>query len=356
MFKKENVRQLDVLEYLMDSRAREAVLRVLLGVKRVPCLICSPLRVDKHPSFRLFRSPGGEIYYKDFSTGESGNTTDLLRQVARGRDIEDIVRFHCIDTSKGMTSKKQGQPLSVKVRPFERHDMDYWKSYGVTREVLIRSRTYAISGIFLHGDFMVADRFAYVYVEFKDGNATFKVYQPFNERYKWLSSHDKSVWELWDMMKANERKERLIITSSRKDAMCLWSHGYPAVSLQGEGYVPKASVVEEVKKMHGTVHVLYDNDQGKKRNAGREHSRRLCRDHGLYFMEIPDMYQCKDPSDLYHKYGKDLLVRVIDEQLKFSLERGAEKQKNHRGDTHGSVQEQAGGEGLDLFTAAGIPL
>ena len=49
-----------------------------IGVKRVPCIISSPLRVDKNPSFGLYSKDGIRIYWVDFATKERGSIYDLL--------------------------------------------------------------------------------------------------------------------------------------------------------------------------------------------------------------------------------------------------------------------------------------
>ena len=35
------------------------------------------------------------------------------------------------------------------------------------------------------------EKYAYAYIEFKDGLPTYKIYQPFSENYKWLNNHDR---------------------------------------------------------------------------------------------------------------------------------------------------------------------
>ena len=53
--------------------------RVFPEIKEIPCVINSPLRVDNHPSFSIYMSDGGHIYYKDFGdANERGGLLDLL--------------------------------------------------------------------------------------------------------------------------------------------------------------------------------------------------------------------------------------------------------------------------------------
>ena len=74
---------------------------------------------------------------------------------------------------------------------------------------------------------------------------------------KWLSKHDNSVWDLWDRP---TRRNKLIIHLLEK---MLYVYGltleYLLLSLQGEGYIPKEHVVQQLKDRF-EVYVLYDND------------------------------------------------------------------------------------------------
>ena len=139
-----------------------------------------------------------------------------------------------------------------------------------------------------------------------------KIYQPFSERMKWLSKHDSSVWDLWDRLP--EKGNKLIITSSRKDALCIWENtGIPAISLQGEGYIPKEHVVQQLKDRFEIVYVLYDNDFNSDINNGRVFGETLSRKFNLRQIEIPTEWRCKDTSDLCYNWGRDIVKQVITE-------------------------------------------
>ena len=158
-----------------------------------------------------------------------------------------------------------------------------------------------------------ADKYAYTFVERKDGICSEKVYQPFNKNgMKWRSGHDSSVWDLWT--KLPPRGKKCIITSSRKDALCIWANtGIPSVSLQGEAVGVKPQVMEELKSRFEEVYVLYDNDFKGEQNYGRIDGKKLSEQFGVIQIEIPSIYMCKDTSDLYKKYGKNTVVKVLEQ-------------------------------------------
>lgn len=202
------------------------------------------------------------------------------------------------------------------MRRWENYDFQYWESYGIPRNWLLHADIYPISHIFIVGNTgyirtIKADKYAYTFIERKDGVCSEKIYQPFNkEGMKWRSGHDSSVWDLWT--KLPPRGERCIITSSRKDALCIWANaGIPSVSLQGEAVGVKPQVMEELKGRFNEVFVLYDNDKKSEINYGRIDGQKLAEKFDITQIEIPDMYMCKDISDLYKKYGRGTVVNVL---------------------------------------------
>lgn len=286
----------------------ESIVKDLLGIDRIPSgKIHSPFREDKHPSFSVYRWKG-TIFWKDFSTGESGNVYTLVKRL-KGADFAKETYF-AKEAKKGITITSR---IGCIFRDWKEYDIEYWNSYGVDINFLKQADVHPIrSKIVTKGKkeyVFKADKYAYVYIEHKDGRRQMKIYQPFNKDFKWCSSFDNSVWSLWKLLP--ERGEKVIITSSLKDAANLWCNIHiPAVALQGEGYTPKKQVVEELKARFEYVYVFYDCDK-----AGKEYSRKLADKFGLLRIEIPDFYDSKDPSDLYKKYGKETYLKILNELI-----------------------------------------
>lgn len=313
----DNININDVREITSDDE----VVSKYLGINSVPIIMLSPLRKDKNPSLSIFRLPDGNIGYKDFGTGEKGIVYDLLsklwnisiKQVYR-RIIDDYSPSNTLinKTKRQRKLRKSCTTLNVKTREWRDWDLEYWNKYGVSKEWLEYAEVYPISTLFFNNDktTIPAEKYAYVYVERKDNKVTLKVYQPYSERFKWISKHDSSVWDLWT--KIPIIGDKLIITSSRKDALCVWSNsGIPSLSLQGEGYIPKESVINELKNRYKDIYVLYDNDFQSDVNHGRLYGKHLSELYNLKQIEIPDEYKSKDPSDLCMNYGREVVRNVI---------------------------------------------
>ena len=307
------------------------VVNKYLGISVVPSNINSILREDKNPSLCIFPYKDS-LFFKDFGTNQSGNIYQLLslywniplNQVYRKiyNDFTSTNYKSCCcknKISKTIIKKKSNINIKVKIRNWKPWDIEYWSSYGISLKWLEYCDIFPISHIFLihqNGEQLIisADKYAYVYIERKDNKVSLKIYQPYSTNFKWMSKHDASVWDLWT--KIPEKGDKLIITSSRKDALCLWANtGIPSLSLQGEGYVPKEKVINQLKERYNKIYVFYDNDFENKVNNGRNYGRILAEKFNLQQIEIPTEYKSKDPSDLYKNWGKEVFLNVINQLI-----------------------------------------
>lgn len=286
-----------------------------LGIKNIPCLIHSPLRKDEKPSMGIYSPNGTEVNFIDFGTGERGNIFTLLRKMwnisfpdTLKKIYKDFEKF-----SSGVSVKvsipscriinnqdySKTVDLKCKVREWRDYDIEYWESYGVPLRWLRYADVYPISHkiIVKNGKNYVfgADKYAYAYVEFKEGKTTLKIYQPYNKSgFKWANKHDKSVISLWT--KVPEYGDKICICSSLKDALCLWANtGIPALAIQGEGYSMSNTAISELKRRYKEIYILLDNDE-----AGLKDGLSLSESTGFTNIVLSKEYGEKDISDLYH--------------------------------------------------------
>lgn len=304
------------------------LLNKYFGIEKVPVCISSPLREDRNPSFALFYDSNGRIHYKDFSTGESGNMFDLLGKVWN-MSYMDVMRTLIKDDGiTAMISQGQGRKprrnsdtiIEVKVRRWLKHDLEYWSSYGISKNFLKFAEVYPISHIFFikenKTDVIDADKYAYVYVERRDGVVYKKIYQPLckNKRYKWFSKMNGGIISLWD--KIPENGDLLVICSSLKDALCLWENtGIPCIALQGEGYSMNADVVGELKQRFDDIAILFDNDK-----SGISDGVKLSESTGFHNVVLPKFDWGKDVSDYYKGLeDKNIFKETIGNLVKNSI-------------------------------------
>lgn len=303
-------------EYTDISSIREVdIASYYLGIKSIPCLITSPLRQDRKPSFALFSNDGKEVGYIDYSTKEHGSIINLLMKLwnctfnqAKERIANDLGNFNNnISISKSnkyniTIRTKSDIILQCKIREWRKYDIDYWNSYGISLQWLKYADVYPISHKIIIKDntrsIFGADKYAYAYVEFKENKTTIKIYQPFNTNgFKWANNHDKSVISLWT--KVPKEGDKICICSSLKDALCLWANtGIPALAIQGEGYNISNTAISELKRRFKKVYIMLDNDE-----PGIKDSLILAEKTGFTNIILPKFKNGKDISDYYKVLG-----------------------------------------------------
>ncbi|MGN0144155.1 MAG: toprim domain-containing protein [Clostridium sp.] len=289
----------------------------------IPALIKSPLRQDNNPSFGLYTRDGQHVYYTDFSTREKGDLFTLLMLLWRVdyntllnklmREIDNIPVTKVTRTvyRANKPSHFNNTELQCKVREWKDYDLEYWGSYGITLDWLKYAEVYPISHkIVIKNNVKYtfpADKYAYAYIERKEGRVTIKIYQPFNtDGYKWSNKHDSSVISLWT--KIPEFGDKLCICSSVKDSLCLWCNlGIPAISVQGEGYKISNTAINELRRRYNHIFICFDNDI-----PGLQDARTLSMETGFTNIIIPEFEGGKDISDAFRSLGKERWIELFE--------------------------------------------
>ena len=319
---------------LEDVLARTTEFDILyhyFNVSELPTIIHSPLRQDNRPSFGLYTLDGKRVHYTDLATKDRGGLFDLLMKYW-GESYKDMlnhlwkdlpnfsnanVQFNSMKSERTyqyQSLKSRNIDLQCKVREWRDYDIEYWASYGVSLEWLKYADIYPISHkiVIRDGQRYVfgADKYAYAYVERKEGKVTLKIYQPYNKGgYKWSNRHDRSVISLWT--KVPEYGDRICICSSMKDALCLWANtGIPALAIQGESYGMSNTAISELKRRYKEVFIALDGDK-----AGVEDSIKLQKETAFKIIDCPLIDKAKDWSDIYYFYGKEALLKEFKKAL-----------------------------------------
>ena len=296
------------LDDILKITTEASIAGKYLGISNIPCLIKSPIRADNNPSFAIYSPDGTKVRYIDFATKETGGIFDLLCKMWNENFTDTLVRIYNDNggnkveintTNKSKVSiNKVPIDMRCKVREWRDYDLEYWKSFGITLDWLNYANIYPISHkIIIKGNkrhIFGADKYAYAFVEFKEGKTTLKIYQPFNNKgFKWANCHDKTVISLWT--KIPKTGDKVCICASLKDALCLWANtGVPALALQGEGYPISSTAINELKSRYNKIYILFDNDK-----AGLEDAEKLAKETGFINIVLPVEYGEKDVSDYY---------------------------------------------------------
>lgn len=311
---------------LHDIVSEEYICKLYLNIDSIPCKICSPIRHDKNPSVSVHNFDG-KVFFYDFSNRSWMSLFTLLSVIwctdfsgAVDKVYEDFCtkKIHSIPINKGRSTVKKKSPfkMDVVVREWRQHDVDYWNSFGISTNVLEWAYVKPISNVIFSNDdtrFAIsADKYAYVFAEFKENRTSAKVYQPFNKKgFKWSSSHDSSVISLWSRLPSTG--DRVCICSSMKDALCLMVHTrIPCIALQGEAYLMSDTAVNELKRRFCKVYVLFDNDE-----PGMKDAESLCSITGFTNITLPyvdgteDVPIVKDIAELYQVINDDAIFTNV---------------------------------------------
>lgn len=314
---------------IIDKVSEADIIGYYLGITSIPALINSPFRQDENPSFALYSPNGRDVNYKDYATNEGGGCMTLLmklwkcsRSEVYSRIQKDLLLFNKVScTQSALKNVKRVKvnekcELQCTIRNWMKHDIEYWESFGIPFNWLKYAEVYPISHkiIIKNGKKMVfgADKYAYAFVERKEGKVTLKLYQPFNKSgYKWQNSHDKSVLGLWT--KIPKTGDKVVICSSVKDALCLAANmHFPSVCLQGEGYPVSDTAIKELKRRFKEVYICLDNDE-----TGIKDAKKLSEELDAINVVIPPFEGGKDIADFYKLRGKEafinLFTRIFDE-------------------------------------------
>lgn len=306
-----------VREKILSIYDEESILKSYIDIESIPCLIHSPLREDNKPSFSFYYL-NEDLVFKDFSTGESGNLWTFLQKYTN--KTLDVIYDEILEKNpKKATLKTLVKPtIEVVARSFNKDDLAYWDSYGISEETLKKGNVHAIQTLILNREgervYYSVDKYAYVYVEFLDNQQVLKVYQPYS-KMKWLSNFTHEIIDLYSILP--ETGDNVIITSSRKDALTLIENcNVPAICFNSETILPESKVMNNLRKRFKNVWVLYDNDYDKSVNVGDLSANTMINIYPwLKKLTIPSEYEAKDPSDLVFKYNREFLTQLIQNQL-----------------------------------------
>ena len=266
----------------------------------------SDLREDKSPTVYITLY-NGKLLYKDF--GDSDHTFDCFNYVRYKYNCEfiDALRIVDCDFNLGLASNIAGQQFTMgimgyrqanipklekqeviirkKSRPWNKEDAKFWSKYLVSKKILTKFAVEPISHFWVNSDRFTCKSITYAF-KFKN---RYKIYSPYEDKNKWLSNTTKLDVQGFNQLP--ETGERLIITSSLKDVMCLHAAGYNAIAMQSEMQIPEKKLISELQERFKTIEILYDN--------------------GFNNICLPETFESKDPSDLVSKESSFNELKII---------------------------------------------
>ena len=195
-------------------------------------------------SAEVFNSARTGIIDCDFNLGLSPNIVG--RQFTMG-----IMAYR---QNKVPLFTKEATIIQKKKRPWNKDDAKFWSKYLVSKKILTMFGVEPISHFWVNNNRFTCKSITYAF-KFKN---RYKIYSPYEDKNKWLSNTNKTDVQGYNQLP--NKGERLIITSSLKDVMCLYAAGYNAIAMQSEMQIPSEKLISELTTRFNTIEILYDND------------------------------------------------------------------------------------------------
>ncbi|MCD7925379.1 MAG: AAA family ATPase [Bacteroides sp.] len=301
------------------------------GQWNVGKLFKNPFYHDTHASFNIYYDKHSATYrMKDFGNPDYDGDCFTLVAMLNGRnctDKEDFVTVmdtithdmnlflstkskagHACAPSTVIASAVRSSSTGMRIneRAFTASELDWWKAYGITPDVLARYRVTAVSDVeFANGARLVATAELPVFsYRFHSGEeCTQKLYSPYSSRNRFM--YPKKVdGQLFGYDRLPPTGEAVVLTGGEKDVLTVSSLGIPAFCLNSETATLDEALLTGLRERFQKVIVLYDTDE-----TGLRASEKLWKLHSLHRIVLP-LEGSKTEKDI-SDYVKKELVRGL---------------------------------------------
>jgi 5S rRNA maturation endonuclease (ribonuclease M5) len=292
----------------------------------------SDLRDDKNPSC-VISCLNGILIYKDFSTGESYNCFSYLK-TKFSCSIKEVLNLintdfnlgfqnfnsdvkieHSINNNPILYNKelieKEKVTINVNIKNFTKRELEYWKQYNISKEILDKFEVKSLNAYSINNDWFYCKSLSFCYYLGKKNNIKKYKILNVNSNNKWFSNIDKNTIQGLRQIKNLKVIDNLIITSSLKDVMTLYSIGYIAIAPSSESTIISNNAFDYIKSKSNNIIMFFDNDE-----AGRMFSKKYLNVFNITKeIFIDDKYGVKDPSDFVKIYGIEKLKILLKEKI-----------------------------------------
>ena len=309
-------------EFLLSKNSEETYMSYYLGVPVKKGLFRSPLRSDNHNTCSFFRGRSGNLYFKDFATGQCLTFEGVVMEkyhCTYPNALKIIAKdFGYIQSSEVKKQEIKIQPkfegeketfIQVEIKDFSESELKWWNSFGVTKQTLDKYKVYSIKTVFLNGNIYAQSTqhspiYGYYFGK-KENIVQWRIYMPKRKEFRFIGNVSTKTIQGYKQLPDNGKL--LVITKSMKDTMLLSSLGIPAVAPNSETQFVSEKLLDEFRERFKNIVLLYDSDLTGVRFMNK--IRKQYRD--LIVCMIPRKYGTKDISDFYQKYGRSKTIELI---------------------------------------------
>jgi hypothetical protein len=315
-------------EFLLSKNSEETYMSYYLGVPVKKGLFRSPLRSDNHNTCSFFRGRSGNLYFKDFATGQCLTFEGVVMEkyhCTYPNALKIIAKdFGYIQSSEVKKQEIKIQPkfegeketfIQVEIKDFSESELKWWNSFGVTKQTLDKYKVYSIKTVFLNRNIYAQSTqhspiYGYYFGK-KENIEQWRIYMPKRKEFRFIGNVSTKTIQGYKQLPDNGKL--LVITKSMKDTMLLSSLGIPAVAPNSETQFVSEKLLDEFRERFKNIVLLYDSDLTGVRFMNK--IRKQYRD--LIVCMIPRKYEAKDISDFYQKYGRSKTISLIKESINY---------------------------------------
>ena len=315
-------------EFLLSKNTEETYMSYYLGVPIKKGLFRSPLRRDNHNTCSFFRGSSGNLYFKDFATGQCLTFEGVVME-KYGCTYHNALKIIATDfgyiqnASKPEVREIKVQPkfeseketfIQVEIKDFSESELKWWNSFGISEQTLKKYKIYSIKTVFLNGSIYSKSTqhspiYGY-YIGKKENIEQWRIYIPKRKEFRFIGNVSTKTIQGYKQLP--ESGKLLVITKSMKDVCLLSTLGIPAVAPNSETQFVSDKMLDEFRSRFKNIVLLYDNDL-----TGVRFMNKIRKQHrDLIVCMIPRKYEAKDISDFYQKYGKSETIKLIKESIK----------------------------------------
>lgn len=243
----------------------------------------SPLRKDKNPGCRFSEREDGTMLFIDFGeknlsghthrtcfnmvmdrydTNMQGAIQIILQHFGLPFNVEDYIPIEKTNFISGGNNSDETE-LKYDKKPFPtRLDIGYWSQFLIRPEHLVEDNTFCVQRFSIKNQkkgYRVITPYKYCYVF--DFYPKKKIYQPFNEQFKWITNCSEN--NIGNIDNLPPTGDELIIQKAYKDHRIIRNviEGSNVIWLQNEGCIPDTFILKGLVDRFRLLTIFYDNDE-----------------------------------------------------------------------------------------------
>ncbi len=261
-----------------------------------------------------------EYYFKDFSTGKYGNKINLVQELFKFRFSDAVTKLvkdynaYIKNGGKIITNLKPTAKWEIdyiQKREWNVNDAQYWLQYRIGKNTLSKFNVYPIDYYNMikndNGTFSnLQINGTGIYGYYNKNNEAYKIYQPHNSKHKFhkIKNYTQGLDQL------EYKQDLLVICSSLKDAMCLYSFKYnlEVLAPDSENTIIKPHIIHYLQSKYKYIITLFDNDQAGIKAKDKYFAK--------YNVKGITLQMSKDLSDSVKDHGHIKVNKVLQSLIK----------------------------------------